>query len=235
MFRIQWSKNDLIAMANERARIAAEDAGIPDVHGIGDILPEKGRARGDPMDYILERTLMRPRDLISYLNECLADSVGKARLTWSDITAAEGRYSRNRLLGLRDEWKTNYLGIDRAFEVFRGAPHEMSQSELTPYLDGVALLMADPGLEGVSWVTEVSEPIWNGAGAPEAWADSYQPLVKFFYDIGFLGIKDGHTTTFAHDKAGLADAPSNLRDSTRYTVHPAFQPTLGVRAPSRRR
>jgi hypothetical protein len=229
VFRIQWTRAELIAMADERARVASEEAGMADIRGIADVLPESGRARGNPMDYILERTLMRPRDVISFLNECLTDAVGKTRLTWSDITAAEARYSRNRLLGLRDEWKTNYPGINKAFDLFRGAPYEMTQGEITTYLDNVALLMVDRQFEGVQWVTEIGEPVWSGAAAPEAWSDSYQPLVKFFYDIGFLGISDGRVTSFAHDKPGLADAPSNLRPSTRYSVHPAFRPTLGVR------
>jgi hypothetical protein len=235
VFRINWSRADLVEMADQRARIAAEDAGLPEIQSIADVLPEAGRARGNPIDYILQRTLMRPRDLISFLNECLADAGAKTRLSWGDITAAEGRYSRNRLLGLRDEWKTNYPGIDNAFDVFRGAPLEMSQDELTPYLDKVALLMADPEFEGVVWVTEIADPIWSGAVAPEAWADSYQPLVKFLYDIGFLGIGDGRSMAFSHDKAGLADAAANLRPSSRYAVHPAFQPTLGVRLSAHRR
>jgi hypothetical protein len=235
VFRIQWTERELVAMADERARVAAEEAEIQGVSGIADILPETGRARGNPMDYILDRTLLRPRDVIAFLNECLIGAAGKSRLNWKDITAAEGRYSQNRLLALRDEWKTNYPGIDMAFDLFRGAPAEMSQKELTVYLDGVAMLMVDPEFEGVRWVTDVAEPVWSGAAAPEAWADSYQPLVKLLYDIGFLGIAEGGAPLFTNDVPGYADAAGKLRGSTRYSVHPTFQPTLGVRAPSGKR
>jgi hypothetical protein len=236
VFRIQWTRRELLAMADERARISAEEAGIPEVKGISDLLPLKGRARGDPMDYILERTLLRPRDVIAFLNECLAGAAGKSRLTWADIGAAEARYSQNRLLGLRDEWKANYPGIDRAFEVFRGAPVEMGQKELTPYLDGIALLVAEPDFDGFLWVSDVAEPVWTGGAAPEAWADSYQPLVKLLYDIGFLGVGDsGGGVRYSYDRPGYADAQGNLQASTRYAVHPTFQPTLGIRASSGRR
>jgi hypothetical protein len=227
--RIHWTKKELIGMADERARIAAEDAGLEGIGGVGDMLPEKGRARGDPVDYILRRTLMRPRDVIAFLNECLSGAAGKSRLAWADITAAEARYSQNRLLALRDEWKTNYAGIDKAFDVFRGAPGEMSQDEVTAYLDNVALLMVDPTFAGVRWVTDVAEPLWSGGMAPEAWSDSYQPLVKFFYDIGFLGVVTGGHAHFAQDEPGFVDAPASLQRETRYAIHPAFQPTLGVR------
>ena len=234
VLRIQWNRRELVAMADERARVAAEEAKIPLIAGVGDILPPTGRQRGNPMDYILERTLLRPRDVIAFLNECLVGAAGKARLSWKDIAAAEGRYSQNRLLALRDEWKTNYPGVDKAFDLFRGAPLEMSQAELTQFLDGIALLMVDREFEGVRWVTEVAEPVWSGATAPEAWADSYQALVKFLYDIGFIGISEGGSMMYAHDSPGFADAAGNLRTSTRYSVHPAFQPTLGVRKPVHR-
>ena len=105
----------------------------------------------------------------------------------------------------------------------------MNQSDLTLYLDNVALLMADPSFEGVRWVTDVAEPVWSGGMAPDAWADSYQPLVKFFYDIGFLGIVSGSHMHFAQDDPGFADAAASLGENTRYAVHPAFQPTLSVR------
>ena len=235
VFRIQWTRAELVAMADERARVAAEEMGVQGIDGVADVLPETGRARGNPMDYILERTLLRPRDVIAFLNECFIGAAGKSRLSWKDITAAEGRYSQNRLLALRDEWKTNYPGIDRAFAVFAGAPAEMGQSELTPYLDGIALLMVDREFEGVRWVTDVAEPVWSGAAAPDAWTDSYQPLVKLLYDIGFLGISDGGHPEFCHDRPGYADAPGNLRKGTRYSVHPAFQPTLSVRKRAARR
>jgi hypothetical protein len=89
--RIHWTKKELIGMADERARVAAEDAGLEEIEAVGDILPERGRARGDPMDYILRRTLMRPRDVIAFLNECLSGAAGKSRLAWGDVTAAEAR------------------------------------------------------------------------------------------------------------------------------------------------
>lgn len=62
---------------------------------------------------------------------------------------------------------------------------------MTTHLEGVALLTAEPGFEGVQWVTDLAEPVWSGADAPDAWADSWQPLVQLFYDIGFLGISNG--------------------------------------------
>ena len=227
--RLKWTKAELRELADERVRVAAERTGLAGVLSVSDLLPEARKTTGNAFDYILDRTLMRPRDVIAYLNECVSNAAGQSRLSWNDLTGAEPAYSHNRLLALRDEWKQNYPGLDRVLNVFRGAPPSMTEDSLTEYLDNVALLAVDHGFDGVRWVTDLAEPLWSGGGAPQEWADSYQPLVKLLYDIGFLGVESGGHRRFAYDASGYADAPQNLSTGTRYVIHPAFQPALGVR------
>jgi hypothetical protein len=231
VYRIRWTERELRHMADERSRAAAESAGLEDITTIAQLLPARNPTRGDPFDYILGRTLMRPRDVISFLNECLALASGRTRLTWNDIHAAEASYSLNRVLALRDEWKPTFPGIGDVLNIFRGSPPTMTQSELTKYLESVALLPAEPDFEGVRWLTETTEAVWSGGSAPEEWVDSWQPIVALLYDIGFLGVTDAAGVThFGHDTPGYADAANNLGPTARFGVHPTFHPTLGVRA-----
>jgi hypothetical protein len=228
--RIRWTERELLQMADERARIAAERAGLPEVTGIAKLLPARNPTRGDPFDYILARTLMRPRDVIAFLNECLAIGAGRARLTWSDIHAAEANYSQNRLLALRDEWKPTFPGIGDVLGAFRGSDAVMPPARLIQYLEAVALLPAEQNFEGVRWVTELTESIWGGGAAPTDWTDSWQPLVQLLYDIGFLGITDrAGVQHFAIDAPGYADSANNLTPNVRFGVHPTFHPALGIR------
>ena len=99
---MRWSKGDLEELIDERVRYVSKrnDSGLASVD---DLLPHTNSTRGCAFDYILERTLMRPRDTISFINECLSLSSGQGRLTWGDITRAEKSYSEKRLLALRDE------------------------------------------------------------------------------------------------------------------------------------
>lgn len=228
-FRINWSRDELIRMADERARVAAEHAGLENVRGISSLLPQSNKTRGNPLDYIFDRTLHRPRDVIAFLNECLLLAVGKSRLSWENILSAEAQYSHNRLLALRDEWKPNYPDIERVFDIFRSAPYEFGRDELGEYLSSVALLLADDDFSGSQWLTALAEPVWLGGKEPDDWADSYQTLVKLLYDIGFLGIGGPGHIRYSYDRPGWADAAGNLGTTARFAVHPAFQPTLGVR------
>ena len=153
---MRWTRNELEELLSQRARAAAEQHSIPGLASIGDLVPNPNNTRGNPLDHIMERTLMRPRDAIAYLNECLVLASGKPRLTWDIINAAERSYSYKRLLALRDEWKPTYPGIDQVLMKFKQAPVPMSREELTLRLDDAILLLADRDFRGVLWMTNLS-------------------------------------------------------------------------------
>lgn len=225
--RMRWTKDDLIRMLNERVRVSGERHEV-NVSGIRDILPPRNRARGDALEYILERTLLRPRDLLSFVNECLRQSSGKSRMTWETIAAAEHVYSENRLLALRDEWKVTYPGVQRVFEVFRKAKDGMSRLEIQQKLQDIALLAVEPDFDGTRWLTDLSEPLWSGSD--DDWVDTYQRLVDFVYSLGLIGIAaaEGGHPIFAEDDPAFASRRSSIGPDARFFVHRTFHDVLGV-------
>ena len=225
---VQWTRNELLELANERARIAVRDAHGSDDSGISDLLPPKSKSKGDPFEFILARTSMRPRDLIAYLNEALRVGSGKSRLAWSDIESAEILYSQKRLLALRDEWKPTFPGLGEVLEQFRSAPLKMDHDELSLFLDQIALLSATRNFDGVVWMTALTQPLWD-ASERSTWVDSYHPMVRFLYDIGFLGIRNrGDRVHYSYLSPGHADSIRNLSGATTFNIHPAFQLALDV-------
>lgn len=226
---MRWTPPQLISLLDERARVAAAQYGIPDVFSIRDLVPATNKTRGDPLAYILTRTLMRPRDAIAYLNECFALAGGKTRITWNEITAAERPYSYKRLLALRDEWKPTYPDIEKVFNLFRFAPTPMSRDELTTRLDEAVLLPADRNFAGIRWMTELSQPLWEGIGDRE-WVELYHPLVRLLFNLGFLGCSTSRARhiTYVHDDPTFAERFSNLNSSDCFYVHPAFRAALDV-------
>ena len=183
--RLSWSKAELTESRSRRTRVAAAKHEVPGLDEIRDLLPPTNKTRGDALQFLLERTLMRPRDAIAFLNECLELAGGKSRLTWSEINSAEGAYSKSRLLALRDEWKPTYPGIDLVFQQFAGSPAFISPELMTKRLDDCVLLTSEVKFAGTVWMTEKGAPVWEGNG--DDWAEIYQPLIRLLYNIGFLG------------------------------------------------
>lgn len=227
-FHMRWLPVELRGLADHRARVAAEIAGLGQLSGIHDLLPPKTKKRGDPFEYVLDRTLMRPRDVIAFVNECLTDAAGKTRLSWSDIADAELRYSKNRLLALRDEWKATFPGVDQVFGVFSGSRVMMGREEVSDCLNQAVLLPASDGFPGVRWMTQLSEPLWSGMGTSD-WVELYRLLIQLLFDIGFLGLRGQNgKIRYSYDSPQHADSSSHLAETKAFTVHPAFRAALDI-------
>lgn len=183
---MSWTKEQLKTLVDERVHIASSKQGA-DVESLSTILPHQNPKRGSAFDYLLERTLMRPRDLLAFVRECLVQSEGKTQVSWDAIKRAEISYSDARLLALRDEWKLNYPGIDRVFETFRHAAGKMSRAEVENRLDDCILLLAEDGFTGKGWLAPLSDAVLSGS-AEQTWERRYGPILRMLYSIGFLGV-----------------------------------------------
>lgn len=227
-FHLQWKVNDLRELLNQRAEVASRAYGFDPPRTIEELLPKYSKQQGEPLHYILERTLLRPRDAIQFLNECLRESSGNSTISWKSIVIAERRYSIERLRALRDEWKDPYLDIDKVFEIFRRKPSRMSQAQIMSALDDAALLQADEHFLGNRWLTPLCDDIYAAECLP--WYVMYGPLVRLLYSTGFLGLaKSAHSDAiFSYQDEERAQHSANLRDGTFFVIHRAFHQALDI-------
>ena len=222
---MQWTKAELTRLLDQRVDVVSFKS-----HGtfgtISALLPNANRIRGNPLDYILDRTLMRPRDAIAFVNECLAQGRGKSKLAWTEIQAAESEYSLSRLQALRDEWKSTYPGVERVFEVFRRAPAPMTKEEVSERLSEAAMLLADPNFMGVRWLTDATAAMFEAGDA--TWYEQFQPLFQILYDIGFLGLSTGSQPVFYLSDQLIASNETALERAVGFYVHRAFNRALDI-------
>jgi hypothetical protein len=234
VLRMKWNRRDLISVLNERAR-AASDVRGGTYTAAQDIFPRTNKTKGNPLDFVIDRTLMRPRDAISFANEAILVASGTPKVTWDDIRKAEGPYSEKRLLALRDEWKSTFPGIHHVFELFRGKEVPMDRDTLAAILDDAMLLPANREFDGVVWMTAASDVmLGSGAGGNSKWADLYGSLTKILFDIGFLGLIDAKgSTIYSHEDPSYVNVLSPLEELVGVTVHPAFQAALDLKTRAR--
>ena len=90
---------------------------------ISEVFVGSRKAGADPVDYILDRTLMRPRDVIAFVNECIKNADGSATISTSIVQLAERSYSGGRLRSVCDEWSTEFPNLETfAKKLLKGAP-----------------------------------------------------------------------------------------------------------------
>jgi hypothetical protein len=235
---IRWTRADLKQLLDLRAQAACRRHNMHPARTIEEMLPKGGpRGQESPLDYIIDRTLMRPRDAIVYLNLAVRQSVGKDHITWESIRSVERTYSQDRLQALRDEWISPYPGLDRVLEVFRGLPGRLTREQFSSTLNDIALLVAEGPFKGRAWLSPMCEMVWGPGSEVRNWFELYGQLVQFLYRIGFIGLgQEGQRkATFVYEEELLADVPDNIGQTAFFEVHPAFRPALDiVEEPTRR-
>jgi hypothetical protein len=118
----------------------------------------------DSFTYMLDRTLMRPRDLLQFLRAAIDVAInrGHARIEEEDLTQAERSYSEDLLLTTSFEIGDTYPQYSDLLYAFEGAPAEMSVEETRDRLIMLASISVDEvdkvlemliwfGFLGVSW------------------------------------------------------------------------------------
>lgn len=229
VLEMRWTEALLEQVLDQRVRVAASKSNL-DAKTFRELTPHANSTRGNPVQYILQRTLLRPRDAIAYANQCFAAAAGKHKLTWDDIHSAERQYSTNRLLALRDEWKQTYPGIDQVVHKFRGAPARMAKADLQTRLDDCMLLMTAPEFSGVRWMTDLSRAMWESNAGERSWFELYQPLLSLLYNIGLVGCAVGGTGAplFFSDDPLMVDSESTVDRCEWFHVHRMFHKALDV-------
>ena len=228
-FSMDWTERELEEMLSDRAIAASNKFDLEGISSVKDLLPAKNQTRGSALEYILRRTLMRPRDAIAYFNEAFRHSGGRLKLTWDVMHAAELSYSKKRLLALRDEWKPNYPGLDRVFELFTSTSTSLDDRAFSTLLGDAALLAGDVSFTGGEWMAKLTADVWNSSDGA-LWYRIYHPLVKLLYDIGFIGmvLPGRQHPAYSQESPGLADLQRNIAEAEWFLVRPAFRSCLDI-------
>lgn len=91
---------------------------------------------GDAFTYFLDRTLLRPRDLLMFLGDSIQVAIdrGHERITADDIKQAEQGYSEDMLLNLVFEIEDTHPDISQAVYGFHGASSVLPREEVSRLL-----------------------------------------------------------------------------------------------------
>jgi hypothetical protein len=183
--------------------------------------------RIDPMDYILERSLMRPRDIIHFFNECIAHANGKSMIDNRTLFEAEGVYSRERFRALLDEWYGIY-------------PYLVLNSELL-WKRRPNFRVADLSNESITEVclkaVDVQRPIYaedindmllvaEDKLSPEEYR---RKIMLIFYKVGLVGLRTSGSkgVSWIHQGASSVSGPE-IDEETRVYIHTSFHRHFGI-------
>jgi hypothetical protein len=113
--RVDWIEDDLVSLLDRRINsvLCSRYSSSMNV-GFKDVFPQVLRVDGEKtriIDYLLARTHMRPRDLISFGNQIIKQTK-TGIVTFARIREAEKKYSDDRLHSVADEWYVQEPGLN---------------------------------------------------------------------------------------------------------------------------
>jgi len=223
---LDWTWERLIELLDKRIDFLVKKRNPKRIVTHYDVLPPV-IGRKDAIDYLIERTLMRPRDVIHFFNYCIRQAEGRAKLTIDMIRHAEGEYSRARLDFLFDEWKANYPNLEKGTRLLKKKPPVFALNELSA--DDCEEFCLNMSVDDRCKTDSISEEACRFMESKCLLDDFRKSIVKVFYIVGLVGLKLETYEAVMYSFSGRRIiSESEITNETRIHIHPCFWRALGI-------
>jgi hypothetical protein len=219
--RLKWNKTLLRELVDTRIQKLLKNQYTQNTIRFDDVFPYNvGNVA--PFDYIAERTLMRPRDIIAFVNECLKAAEGTYEVTGQTIRKAEIEFSRIRRDALEQEWQSAFPSIRRLLDYI--GHKQKPIVALTEFIEGKEA--DDLALAIFSDEKLALDPLHAAATshcdlAKETPAEFLREIVGVLYRVGAVGVKlrNGSRYLYSHIDEPILPL-AQVTDDARIRIHP---------------
>lgn len=226
MVPLIWTKEDLKSLISARVQEVYRRQYTSRRVIFADVFPSQVKGEtGEAIDYIVERTLFRPRDAIQFCNECFIAAAGRPRVSWRAIYAAEASYSTKRLKSLKEEWSEYYPALEFSLEILRGLAIPFTRSALSGgRFEEVAMELHDQS--EIDPCVKVVRKMYAAASKVTE-SEAVSQLLMCFYHVGVIGIKISTRDTFIWSHIDQTRVSrSEIKRANQIKVHKMFRHVL---------
>ncbi|WP_216321099.1 P-loop ATPase, Sll1717 family [Deinococcus aestuarii] len=217
-----WSSRELENLLELRVNKVISNRPTARSITMRDVLPQLVGGK-KPLEYLINRTMLRPRDLIIFFNNCARAAAGKSVIGAQDIFQAEIEYSQSRFEALGYEWGTDYPNITNLIELLRKYPASFTISDVADKFRESAL----------DFVTRNPKHDYIYSLINDRYTDNDPRIVvelcfDILYKIGVLGIKpSGQSNIYWSFKRPSYVSPS-AKAKAIYYIHPCLWSALSI-------
>lgn len=197
IYKLRWEEEDLKEIVDKRIQFLYQNKYTKGSVVFEDIFPAKNK-KGDAWSYLIQRTFLRPRDILQLVNYCLSNSVNKVSVDWGAIVNAEKEYSRDRLKALYEEWYDIFPSLEYLVPILLDIPNEqMSADELRERINDEAIIKIYQDLEKNNIKDTISASLqqyWEQNSSDIT--DFRNEIVSCFYRTGLIGLSEDYPDSF---------------------------------------
>lgn len=227
IYSLRWDRSDLKGLIDKRIsevyKRQYEKKGVV----FEDIFPNP-KKNVVAYDFLIERTLFRPRDILQFCNECFVASYKKPSISWRSIRSAEHKYSEKRLKSIIEEWVEHYPSIRFVPDLFSGLPPSLIKSSFSDArINELAMRAFDEHKKDAC--IEAAERLVEANAKPTALKDFLSECLKVAYRVGIIGVKTASHSPYywAHiDKSEISN--SDIKRVVKIKVHKMFYQALDL-------
>ncbi len=223
---LSWSGEQLTELLDKRIGRMVRQSYTKQLVTHKDLLP-KAVDKQPTIDYILDRTLMRPRDMIIFFNACIRQAHDNPTVTSAMLKEAEGEYSRQRLRSLADEWIAEYPELLTMVDVLKNRPARFTVQDITDeQCVNLAIRLLDSKRGTDKELAEALKDIENDPTRTTAFRNW---LIVAFYRVSLIGLKLESFETVTWSATGRRTvSAAEIAQTTKVAVHPCFWRSLGI-------
>lgn len=171
-------------------------------------------------NYILDRTMMRPRDIISFVNLCIKEADGTAKITEEHVLKAEKKFRTDRLDALKHEWANIYNELELYIKAIYEVGNEFNFLKAKQNIENI---------ESILYSAEFTNDYLIKKYLSAKKGDKYnsekniKELINILFQVGVLGIKDinGIIEYSTPEKTKLNEL--DFIDDLNLVIHPLFK------------
>lgn len=227
ILELKWSNEELTKLVELRINEVFKSQYTKDIVKLEHIFPKPKRGGGQTaMDFILERTLRRPRDVLQFVNETFNIASERDRVSWRALVAAEANYSEKRLKSLKEEWGEMYPSFEATAELLRGLPATFKRSTINQErLNDVVMSLSDA--KNSDPCVKIVHAYFGANSTKES--DVLYALLQCLYRVGAIGVKVSSLDTFLWSHIDQSSvSKGEVKRSSHLKVHKMLYRALDI-------
>lgn len=227
--RLRWSGAQLIDLVNRRLNHLVRQRYTSRAIELEELFPKKIH-KDKFTDFLINRTSLRPRDAILFVNECLGRAADRQQVTAQMVIDAEASYSEKRIHSLQEEWQGVYPLASKYLTILERKPHSfpvsaLSKSALEDWI--ITTFLSQNDQESKDPVVKISRIHFEeGKGS---FFEVPLALLDALYAMGVVGVKpDSNSPTYWSFYSDHKPPSGSIKPASQISVHPTFWRAIGV-------
>ncbi|MFC2130669.1 P-loop ATPase, Sll1717 family, partial [Bacteroidota bacterium] len=219
LIELKWNQDYLKDFLDKRLKKILHYSAEKKEPSVDNILPNtrtlqrKGK-KEVAYEYIIERTLLRPRDLVDFFNVTIEQSNQVLNLTWRNIEKAELEYSKSRLASIYEEWNNIFFGLNYFFPLLQKLGPIFSIEDIKE--EDILEVLTHDIINECKWLKKLAEYYDKKDMNVNKIRDE---IINTLYVVGLIGIKKKNEKTKYSCEHKFELKPIKYHDIEYFTIH----------------